>query len=153
MAHMLKHRNRSLRELVLDNNGISARGQLSLRNAIFDDSSFNALEQSNHILQSYFYNPRSVFGRAVMNDVLSSHAANLRCRSTKAAVTKKLKRVLHKKYRVMLRFESFLGVESTVLPHVLGWIARRCDVQMMYELKPILLNLLEGRGMMVTPSA
>jgi len=146
MAHMLKNENRSLKEVTLDNNGITAYGQRALRNAIFDDSSFEALEKSNHVLQSYFCSPRSVFGKTVMNDILSSHAANLRSKSTKAAVTKKLKRMLQKKYRVKLHFESFLGMETDLMPYVLGWIAQKCDLQMIYEFKPILLNLLEGMG-------
>lgn len=144
MAHMLKNKNRALKEMVLDNNGITAYGQLALRNAIYDDSSYVELEKSNHILQSYFDNPRSVFGKSVMNDVLLSHAANLRCKSAKSAVTKKLKRVLSKKYGVALHFESFLGADAVMMPHVLGWVAQKCDLQMMYELKPLLFNLLEG---------
>mmetsp|Transcript_5911 Transcript_5911/g.12948 ORF Transcript_5911/g.12948 Transcript_5911/m.12948 type:complete len:314 (-) Transcript_5911:336-1277(-) len=144
MAHMLKNKNRALKEMVLDNNGITAYGQLALRNAIYNDSSFEELEKSNHILQSYFDNPRCVFGKSVLNDVLLSHAANLRCKSEKSAVTKKLKRVLSKKYGVALRFESFLGTDAVMMPHVLGWAAQKCDLQMMYELKPLLFNLLEG---------
>eukprot|EP00584_Thalassiosira_punctigera_P018549 CAMPEP_0172555454 /NCGR_PEP_ID=MMETSP1067-20121228/58424_1 /TAXON_ID=265564 ORGANISM="Thalassiosira punctigera, Strain Tpunct2005C2" /NCGR_SAMPLE_ID=MMETSP1067 /ASSEMBLY_ACC=CAM_ASM_000444 /LENGTH=308 /DNA_ID=CAMNT_0013343977 /DNA_START=39 /DNA_END=965 /DNA_ORIENTATION=+ len=145
VAHMLKNKNRALKEIVLDNNGIMAHGQLALRNAIFDDSSFEELARSNHVLQSYFYNPRSVFGKPVMNDILLSHAANLRSKSAKAAVTKKLKRMLYKKYRVNLNFECFLRMDAVFMPLVLGWMAQKCDIQMMYEFKPILLNLLEGR--------
>jgi hypothetical protein len=145
LGRMLR-KNHTLKEIILDNNGITAEGQRSLRDAIFDDSSFGALEQSNHVLQSFFYNPRDVFGRGVLNDVLSSHAANLRSHYARQAVTKKLKRVLQKKYGVRLHFESFLSVDSRMLPHILGWIAVKCDLEMMYEFKPILLNLLEGRG-------
>lgn len=145
MGHMVKN-NGMLKELVLDNNDITAYGQMALRNAIYDDSSFENMEKCNHVLQSYFYNPRSVFGSSCMNDVLSSHAANLRSKSAKTAVTKKLKRVLVKKYRVTLHFESFLGMDTIVMPYVLGWISERCDLDMMYSMKPILLNLLEGRG-------
>ena len=145
IGHMLK-KNRTLKEVVLDSNGITAYGQRALRNAIFDDSSFEAVVNSNHVLQSYFYNPRSVFGKSVMNDILSSHAANLRSKTNEQAATKKLKRVLKRKYRVDLQFESFLSMESALLPLVLGWVSEKCDVNMMYELGPILLNLIEGRG-------
>lgn len=144
IGHMLKNNNRTLKEIVLDDNGITPHGQFALRNAIYDDSSFNAMAKSNHVLQSYFHKPCSVFGPGVMNDILSSHAANLRSTSDKQAVTKKLKRMLHKKYRVKLHFESFLGVETHMMPYVLGWMAQKCDLNMMHSFKPILLNLLEG---------
>lgn len=146
MSHMIR-RNGTLQELILDNNDISPYGQRALRDAIYDTSSFAALEgRSNHVLQSYFYNPRSVFGPGVMNDILSSHAANLRSKTPKNAVTKKLKRVLQKKYGVRLHFETFLGAETGVLPRVLGWISTKCDLDLMYAFKPILMTLLEGRA-------
>ena len=145
IGYMLKHKNRTLKEIILDTNDVSPYGQRALRNAIYDDTSFNAMEKCNHVLQSYFYNPRSVFGPSVMNDALSSHAANLRSKSTKNAITKKLIRMLHKKYHVKLHFDTFLNTETEVLPTVLGWMTTRCDLNMVYSFKPILLNLLEGR--------
>ena len=145
IGYMIKHKNRTLKEIILDTNDVSPYGQRALRNAIYDDSSFDAMEKCNHTLQSYFYNPRSVFGPAVMNDALSSHAANLRSKSTRNAITKKLTRMLQKNYRVKLHFDTFLNIETEVLPNVLGWMTTKCDLNMVYSFKPILLNLLEGR--------
>lgn len=144
IGYMLKHKNRTLKEVILDTNNISSYGQMALRNAIYDDSSFSAMEKSNHVLQSYFYNPRSVFGPVVMNDVLSSNAANLRSKSGKTAITKKLKRMLQKKYKVKLHFDTFLNTETEVMPNVLGWMTTKCDLDMVYAFRPILMQLLEG---------
>mmetsp|Transcript_26584 Transcript_26584/g.56165 ORF Transcript_26584/g.56165 Transcript_26584/m.56165 type:complete len:331 (-) Transcript_26584:380-1372(-) len=149
LAYAIKHDNRTLKELTLDNNGISERGQRALRDAVFDDSSYLAMERdTNHILESYFYNPRNVFGKCVMNEILLSHAANLRSKCEKGAIAKKLRRVLQKKYGVRLHFDSFAegAVDTEIMPHILGWIAQRCDLETMYGFKPILLHLMEGRG-------
>ena len=132
--------------MILDTNDIGDYGQHVLRNAIFDDSSFEAMVSSNHVLQSYFCIPRNVFGKLVLNDVLSSHAANMRSTSPAGAATVKLKRMLKKKYSVELHFEAFIACETAVMPHLLGWISDRCDLDMMYQFRPILLNLLEGRA-------
>jgi hypothetical protein len=141
IAHMLQT-NRRLREITLDSNEITAQGQKELRDAIFDDSSFSAIKNSNHIMQSYFYNPRAVFGKAFINDILSSLAANLQSKTSEQAVTRKLKRVLKKKYGVKLQFESFLNMDVGLLPHVLGWISEKCCSDVMYQCRPILINLL-----------
>lgn len=143
MAAALRRGNRALREVALDDDGIGPRGQRALRDASFDDASFDALVESNHVLQSYFHNPLKVFGRRHLGDVLAAHAANLRSRYAAAAGTKKLKRVLQRKYGVRLHFASFLTTGPAVMPCVLSWIAQHCDLQLMYEFKPILLNLIQ----------
>ena len=145
LGHMLG-RNTALKEIILDTNGIGEWGQRALRNAVYDDRSFASILDSNHTLLSYFYIPRNVFGKTVLNDVLSSHAANLRSNYPEAAATKKLRRVLKKRYKATLEFESFLDMETALLPHVLGWIAGKRDMDLMYSFKPMLVDLLEGRG-------
>ena len=146
IASMLKDRNRTIQEVILDNNQISSIGQRALRNAVFDDSSFSAIQNSNHVLQSYFGPLGRVFGRPVMNDVLAACAANLRSKHPETAVTKKLDRVLKRKYCVRLHFQNFVGMDTNVMPMLIGWIATKCDCNMMYELKPILIHLLEGKS-------
>ena len=145
IARMLKQ-NRTMQELILDNNNISPFGQKALRDAIYDDSSFTAMENCNHILQTYFYNPRAVFGPAVLNDVLSSSATNLRSKTIKNAITKKLKRMVQKKYKAKLEPNEFLKNPDNLLmlPNVLGWMTMKCDLDTVYAFRPILLNVLEG---------
>jgi hypothetical protein len=128
----------------MDANDITPRGQRELRNAIYDDSSFAALGGSNHILESYFHNPRSVFGPCVMNDVLAALASNLRSKSARQAVTKKLTRLLQRRYGVRLQGTSFLNVESVFMPPILEWVAGKCDLDTIYTFKPILIDLLGG---------
>jgi len=139
--------NNTLKELVLDENQLSVSGQRALRNSIYDDSSFDALEDSNHTIQSFFSSsPRSVFGKAVMNDCFHSLAANLRSRSEKEAVTKKIHRYLRKKHRVKLQHQSFLCMQIAVMPHLLGFISTRCDVETMRDIIRHMPHLLEMGG-------
>ena len=75
-----------------------------------------------------------------MNDILSSLLAN-QSKTVEHAVTRKLKRVLKKKYGVKVQFESFLNMDVGLLPHVLGWISEKCCLDVMYQCRPILINL------------
>ena len=144
LGRMLR-KNGALVEVIMDANDITPRGQRELRNAIYDDSSFAALGGSNHRLQSYFHNPRSVFGPCVMNDVLAALASNLRSKSVRQAVTKKLTRMLQRRYGVRLQGTSFLIVESVFMPPILEWVAGKCDLDTIYTFKPIIIDLLGGR--------
>ena len=143
LGRMLR-KNGALVEVIMDANDITPRGQRELRNAIYDDSSFAALGGSNHILESYFHNPRNVFGPCVMNDVLAALASNLRSKSARQAVTKKLTRLLQRRYGVRLQGTSFLNVESVFMPPILEWVAGKCDLDTIYTFKPILIDLLGG---------
>ena len=141
------HKNNTLKELILDNNTLSLIGQRALRNSIFDDSSFDALEDSNHTIQTFFAaRPTTVLGRAVMNDCFHSLAANLRSRSKKEAITKKIHRYLKKKYGVKLRHQSVLGMRNEVMPHLLGFVSMRCDVETMRDIIRHMPHLLEMGG-------
>ena len=142
-AHALL-KNNTLKELSLDNNQISTQGQIALRNSIFDTSSFDALENCNHTLQSFFNgSPRNVFGKAVMNDCFHSLAANLRSKTRKEAITMKIHRCLQKKYKVKLQHQSFSCMQSGVMPHLLAFISQRCVVATMYDIIRGFPNLLE----------
>jgi len=110
IAYMLKHKNRTLKEITLDKNGVSPYGQRALRNAVYDDSSFKAMAKCNHVLQSF-----------------SSQ-------SKIPTLTKKLAQMLRTK-----------ECAKEVLPNVLGWVTTKCDLNVVYSFKPILLNILEGR--------
>ena len=137
-------KNNVLKELILDNNELSVSGQSALRNSIYDDSSFDALEDSNHTIQTFFFfTPRSVFGKAVMNDCFHSLAANLRSRSKKEAITKKIQRYLRKKHSVKLHHQSFLSMQTGVMPNLLGFISLRCDIRTMYDIIRHMPHLLE----------
>jgi len=151
LGRMLR-KNGALVEVIMDANDITPRGQRELRNAIYDDSSFAALGGSNHRLESYFHNPRSVFGPCVMNDVLAALASNLRSKSARQAVTKKLTRLLQRRYGVRLQGASFLNVESVFMPPILEWVAGKCDLDTIYTFKPILIDLLEGRNLALSMS-
>lgn len=141
------HKNDTLRELILDHNTLSIIGQRALRNSIYNDLSFDALEDSNHTIQTFFVlTPRSVFGRAVMNDCFHSLAANLRSRSKKEAITKKIHRYLQKEYGVKLRHQSFSGMQSEVMPYLLGFVSMRCDVRTIYDIIRHMPHLLEMGG-------
>lgn len=140
-------KNNTLKELILDNNQISASGQMALRNSIYDDSSFDALEVCNHTVESFFSgSPRSVFGKTVMNDCFHSLAANLRSRSKKEAITKKIHRYLQKKHNVKLHHQSFLGLQTGVMPFLLGFVSTRCDVGTMLDIVRHMPHLLEMGG-------
>jgi hypothetical protein len=140
-------KNNTLKELILDNNQTSASGQMALRNSIYDDSSFDALEVCNHTIQSFFsVSPRSVLGKAVMNDCFHSLAANLRSRSKKEAITKKIHRYLQKKHNVKFQYQSFLGMQTGVMPFLLGFISMRCDVGTMLDIIRHMPHLLEMGG-------
>lgn len=140
-------KNHTLKELILDNNDLSTSGQRALRNSIYNDSSLDALEQSNHTIQTFFFfTPRSVFGKAVMNDCFHSLAANLRSRSKKEAITKKIHRYLQKKHGVKLHHQSFRCMQTGLMPHLLGFISMRCYIGTMYDLIRHMPHLLEMGG-------
>ena len=127
--------NKRLKELILDGNPLTTSGQMALRNSIYDDSSLDALENSNHVIQTFFNsNPRSIFGKSMLNDCFHSLAANLRCHSEKRAITKKIHRYMQKKYGVKLQYQSILGIQTGLMPYLLSLIARRCDVGTMYDI-------------------
>ena len=54
--------------------------------------------------------------------------------------------MVQKKYKAKLEpNESFLNPDNLLmLPNVLGWMTMRCDLDMVYSFRPILLNVLEG---------
>lgn len=133
--------------MILDNNKLSESGQMALRNSIYDDSSFDALEDCNHTIHSFFIDsPRNVFGKAVMNDCFHSLAANLRSRSRKEAITKKIHRYLQKKHNVKLRHQSFLGMQAGAMTFLLGFISTRCAVGTMHDIIRHMPHLLEMGG-------
>ena len=147
IARMVKGKNRSLQIIILDNNGITTVGQRALLNAIFDNSSYDALEESNHVLEQYYDLPLNVFRWLVLGDVLRSLAWNSRSNSDKTAVTKKLELVLRRKYSVRLDAKLFLRIEADDMPyhHVYCWVAQRCDLQMIYEFKSFLVDIIKPR--------
>lgn len=145
LSSMLKQ-NRTLKFLILDKNRFGTKGQRALRDAIYDDSSFTNMKQSNHVLSSYFdINHLGVFGRPMLSDVLFSHAANVRSRSSESVRTKKMVRMVRKRYNIELCLHSLEDVVANCVPNLFGWLGGMCDVDMMYSFMPMLFRHLETR--------
>jgi len=144
LGNILKTKNHTLTDVRLDNIGITEHGQMALRNAIYDDSSFGSIRDSNHVLESYFHRPHLVFEQPMLNDVMYSLFANS---SAKAQYTKKDKGTLfylrsNVYYGVKLQYKKFLDTDVNVLPYIMGWISERCDLDTIYSFKLVTLNMI-----------
>ena len=144
LSTMLK-KNRTLRDLLLDSNGITQYGQHALKNSIYDDTTFESIQNSNHVLISFFIDPRKTFGRTALGDVLYALASNLRSHSHEQSATKKLVRFLKRKYQLRFHHETFLALETDYMPLVLGWVGDHCDVNSMYDIVRHMPGLFEAK--------